>query len=525
MATVVADASPTTRVPLIDRAFVRAWVAACGLHGRAPMSTRRLLAVFSTLAACTAADPAKGEPEALETSAGKFDGAGWVEHGALAFGVDGEGKLGRSTAFHRWTFELGATSDLDLRTAGNGDGAVDTVIYLYRELDGELELVDFDDDGGYGALSRLVGTFDAGRYELVVAGYRRSTKGRFALRTTCTGAGCEGPVPEPDAACLLGASLAAFQADPAFSGIAFSLMFPADVLTTERRAQIEEAGRRVTGQSLSAADVFARADRQEIRYHASERVVSGARYSTIVFDIDGLAQGAIFRGDTIEVVARVQDGVVTDCTLLRAPGGNQLGEDCSADVACGEGLRCTGIPDGGVNGKCGLADALVGEGETCSAMVSCPSDELVCGGLGDDPDAGLCLPVWMRGRFGETEDVFAVPAGGELSRGVVAYGLATVAMEIELYAEIVHPRITQLRVSVVNPSGTRALVWDGAQVAAENPDVDLDEDGFVEIFDRVTGIPGDESANGTWMIEVENADAASAGELTSWSLGITSRWD
>jgi subtilisin-like proprotein convertase family protein len=486
--------------------------------------TRRLLALLSlSIPACDADATAKDEPEALATGDGKFDGGGWTEHGAIGFD-DGAATavLGKSTPFHRWTFELSAAAELDLRTKANGDGAVDTVVYLFQQQGDAWVQVGVDDDSGYGALSRLRGSYDAGSYAVVVSGYRRSTKGRFGLTAGCTGAGCEPAAPEPDASCLLGGTLPELFANAGYPAVEFTLVLPDTTVVPERAAQVQEAGRIVFGESLDVAEVLERVDGQQIRRTVVQRMVSGAHYSILELVVGDHTRGVVFRGDTTTVVAEIDDSIFTGCTLVRAPGGNQLGEDCNAQVACGEGLQCTGIAEQTGNGKCVLADSLQGEGDACTSDQACPSDELLCSGLGHDPQAGLCLPVWMRGVLRD-ENVTAVPAGATQSLTQIAHGLATVAMEIEVFAEINHPRVSSMRVVLTNPSGTEAVVFDGAAQLAENPA--LDDDGFVEISQLVVGIPGDESVNGAWTLAVTNTDASDAGELVGWSVTLSSRWD
>ena len=44
--------------------------------------------------------------------------------------------------------------------------------------------------------------------------------------------------------------------------------------------------------------------------------------------------------------------------------------------------------------------------------------------------------------------------------GLVVYGLATVPMDIEVVVQLDHPRRTDLRLTLVDPNGSEAPLWD-----------------------------------------------------------------
>jgi subtilisin-like proprotein convertase family protein len=80
---------------------------------------------------------------------------------------------------------------------------------------------------------------------------------------------------------------------------------------------------------------------------------------------------------------------------------------------------------------------------------------------------------------------------------------------------ITHPRIADLRVSLINPSSTEAVVFSGERDGTELYLNSLPLRGF----------PGDESANGVWTLKVVDTRRGQTGTIQSFGLTLTSRWD
>lgn len=190
--------------------------------------------------------------------------------------------------------------------------------------------------------------------------------------------------------------------------------------------------------------------------------------------------------------------------------------DCKVKADCDSGLTCTGVPYDGSTpwGRCVASTSAPGEGESCSPSRPC-SGTLLCVGL-ELFGEGSCSPAWMSGSWVDAEGA-ALPdatsaAAGVLERSQVVYGLATVPVEIVVELDIAHARPADLRITLVDPNGVEGLVADGAA-------------GPLPTRALVSGIPGDDSVNGRWTLRVADRASGKTGDLKSWTLQLTSRWD
>ena len=85
---------------------------------------------------------------------------------------------------------------------------------------------------------------------------------------------------------------------------------------------------------------------------------------------------------------------------------------------------------------------------------------------------------------------------------------------IDLY--VAHPRPSDLRITLTNPSDNEVLVFDGAT------------SGTNEIYlsgQALMGFSGDESVNGVWRLRVVDSVSGQAGTIEDFGLEIGSRWD
>lgn len=229
--------------------------------------------------------------------------------------------------------------------------------------------------------------------------------------------------------------------------------------------------------------------------------------------------GKIFVHGKTTVAATINDGDLLGCT---STWGNER-RRCTRNEDCRGGTACYGTSEESALGRCiqPSLDTHDAAGIDCKVTESdfgCPAGSgLVCAGAAIDGE-GLCLPGWMRGRF-ETRDPIAVPdnqpSGAE--QQLLAYGLATVSMDIRLTLHVSHARLADLKVTLANPSGTETVVFEGkaSDVAPE-----LHLDGVA-----VSGIPGDESVNGVWRLKVVDRKKGTSGTLARFGLELTSRWD
>ena len=191
----------------------------------------------------------------------------------------------------------------------------------------------------------------------------------------------------------------------------------------------------------------------------------------------------------------------------------RAGEDCVDAASCEVGLRCFGHPrDGSTElGKCIDVTPIPGEGASCDATTPC-ADGLICAGW-TLWGAGDCNPRWMAGRFGGA--VHSELASGGVSRdSAVVYGLASVPVDIEVQVQLDHERLSDLRVTLFDPNGDSAVLWDRTDELTEW------SRSFV-----TTGISRDDEVNGRWTLQVEDLATGEAGAVRGFTLFVVSRWD
>ena len=215
-----------------------------------------------------------------------------------------------------------------------------------------------------------------------------------------------------------------------------------------------------------------------------------------------------------ELCAQYGDCCPDKQAVCDAPSTN----DCTAEGnECTEPERCVGIPhDGSTDlGKC--IDTTYhpdGEGASCTADTDCNADLVCVGGVawGD----GICSPEWMAGSW--TDDALATIPDNDangVERSVIVYGLATVPVDILVDLSIDHSRASDLRVTLTDPNGVESVVVEeGSQLG----------NGIHGQF-VVGGNPRDDSVNGRWTLRVVDGRNRRVGQLQSWTLSLTSRWD
>ncbi len=483
------------------------------------------LLLLSLAAGCAAEPPGKAAAaeEGLPLD-GKLDSFQKpTDHGVIGFGAlaSQAGKLTKKELHHVWDFSLAGPADVHLFTGAPPADAdadeVDTVMYLYRESDrGWGSWIARNDDANGALWSSVVRSLGAGHYRVLVKGYAASTRGSFGVTIDCDGDGC-GAVPVSE--CLLGDTYNDFRNDPAFQPMRSARLTSAQTLSQLERQQVVIALHQSSHTDVTTAEeAFEAADSNEINLTEVRHVPTGNDFIAFEYGAGDNSYGAVFWSRTVDLAASIHDGDLLECSFLAAPGGVQQGQDCAAFDACATGLTCLGMTGG--HGKCVPTSNPTGEGQPCSSTVACPGTQLVCAGL-TRGDAGMCLPFWLRGSFDDAGP-FAIPDGAAagLTRHVTAYGLATVDMDVEVRATIMHARASQLRVTLENPAGTVVVLFDGATA-----DPSVDEDTYLEIDGGVLGFSGDEQVNGTWTLNVIDSSGGNAGQLSSWHLTVTSRWD
>jgi len=317
--------------------------------------------------------------------------------------------------------------------------------------------------------------------------------------------------------CMLGEGYRSFADAEGLEPVSDAMLTSPAGLTPARAAQLLRAVQVAYTDASTPANAFTHVDSGEINETVRRDAMTGRTFVAYEYGAGDNSYGAFFEGDAVEPVGTIRDGDVYACTALRpAPAPAVAGEDCTRATVCAEGLRCTGIAEEPIVGRCVTTGPVPGEDDSCSASSPCRAG-LVCSGLTRGPE-GICRPEWMRRTF-PSSSAYAIPDNNAtgLGVGVLVYGLATVDTDVEVTVRIAHARSTDLRITLVNAAGTEQLVYDGMTegTALSSP---------FELTRAVSG-SGDESVTGQWFLRVVDRRRGTTGTLERWSLTITSRWD
>lgn len=162
------------------------------------MSSRLAISLLTTslylLPSC-ALDEGKGAEEGTlgeyESKTDSFRNP--TEHGELVFGVPQTATLKKGEEFHAWDFELSDDAEVRLSTILVTVN-LDTVMYLYKFDESAQKFGRYkfknDDASSDTVASELSKSLDAGRYRVVVKGFKSALRGEFKLAADCEGSGC-----------------------------------------------------------------------------------------------------------------------------------------------------------------------------------------------------------------------------------------------------------------------------------------------------------------------------------------------
>lgn len=243
-------------------------------------------------------------------------------------------------------------------------------------------------------------------------------------------------------------------------------------------------------------------------------------------------------GNGRSAVRAAADGdefVATDCgddaEVHATPGGDECpapqlaGDPLACEVAedCEQNWRCMGFPNDGSGqfGRCAnVRGDYPGEYEACDAHADCEDRNMVCAGMTVFPGSAFCIAKYHHGEYRSevAADGRAIPDDDDagLRSTIVVYGLATVPLDLIVTAQVDHPDRSQLRLTLLDPRGDRAVVFDGVRHPAEALDGPM-----IALGD----IPRDDYCNGRWTLEVVDTAAGDAGTLMHWGLEVISNWD
>lgn len=292
-------------------------------------------------------------------------------------------------------------------------------------------------------------------------------------------------------------------------------------LTTLQREQIIAAVKQTAYDDVTTVDeAFEAVD--EGRVHMAELWDASNRKAYTVYEVGAgdNSFGAIFEQGTTNIAAAINDGDFYECK----PTWGEERRRCEADNECRGGSKCHGRSEASPLGRCvaPARDDHPAHTSNCSLDAvdfGCPAGSgLLCAGAALSGE-GLCFPAWMRSRF-EVEPALSIPdnktAGVEAQ--LLAYGLATVDMDVRIDLHVSHPRPQDLRITLTNPADNEVLVFDGTTQTGGRGEVYLSGHAL-------SGFSGDESVNGVWRLKVVDSRSGQTGTLYSFGLEITSRWD
>lgn len=274
-------------------------------------NTRWFLVALALTACTTEALKAPGEEEGAPID-GAFDSSRTVvDHEGMPFGRAVTAELTADEGLHAWAFTLDDAASVALRTESVGGGSwVDTVVYLYREGErGWGRAIAWNDDAPATLFSALSRELMAGRYRVVVKGYRSTSTGPFALVAECSGAGCE-----PDEGCLFGDTYREIQWSTRIVVTSRARWTSAEGLSTLERAQVVLAVHQSSHADVTTAEeAFDRVDQNEINHVELFDAVGARAFVALEYGAGDNSYGAIFAAGTTEVVASIHDGDLLDC--------------------------------------------------------------------------------------------------------------------------------------------------------------------------------------------------------------------
>jgi hypothetical protein len=513
----------------------------------------------------------RGDPLFPDLGDGKADVADRVDlKGALAWEVPVDGEMTEDLEFHGYTLEAraGAVATVEVTQAGSSR-SMDSALFVYgpRSDSGGYgtEAIAFDDDSGWGRLSRLRDLVldEGGTYLVGVGTHDGRGRGRYRLEASCPDGDCapdpstcDGATADAVLACVADA-LATAEAgtmdpitaldlcavdspacrweldDGLYDEMCAFGMWHRDLfrlpwlhITLQREIVSDDGLDALTRDQLIAAvrsagfedvdtvdEALAVVDQNFVnRYEVWD---ASARRAVTVFEFGAgdTSLGQYFARGTTDVLATINDAILEGCAI--SPGAEE--RICRDEADCAGGLTCLGVAAEIGRGLCvDVERETPGEGATCNGEVTgdCPQGSgLVCAGLTREPE-GVCLPLWTRGRFASTapQDIPDDQPDGARAT-VVAYGLSDVDTDVEVLATIHHDRPGDLRVTVIAPSGEEELVFDGPA----DPD-------FLDLHESID-LGGDTPVNGVWTLRVVDDAAGQTGRIETFEVWLGSRAD
>ena len=462
----------------------------------------------------------KGEGAGVPAlSGGKADTSGLiVEKGALELGEAAavEADIAGRGQFHAYEIALPESASIDLEITQKGSTRdLNTTLYVYGPRDDagqwSSEHIAFDDDDGWGPLSRIRGfeAPEAGTYLVLVGTYSGKQNGHYRIRATCANEQCDAQ-PAIASVCAFGAHYNdLFTDDSAMTLISQRRVTSADTITDLERDQIVASVASTYDMVTTISEAFGSVDAGQVNISYLWDASTGKPFVAYEFGAGDNSYGMIAPGDGTQAMARIQDGEITDCRAEWGEGRRL----CSTDAECGAQYQCNGMSTGPK--VCAPRASAPGTGEICATSADCPGQgALVCAGESTGRGS-VCVQSWMKRGFGGElyESIPAGPQGTTIE--LESYGLATVHTDVWLDLSLSTQNPSAVMVTLTNPGGTTTTIApsDGGEYYLR--------DSVMNAF------PGDEDANGVWRLHIVNTDTSGNDYTTLYHFGlkVASRWD
>jgi hypothetical protein len=153
-----------------------------------------LVASLLVCVGCAGEDTGVVRPSFGEGAADGIDSVRF--HGSLVLGTPINGAFTKNNQFDGYLLDVRAGAKVKLEiTHGGSSMSLDTTLFVYGPADaaGDFTADDiaFDNDAGYGKLSKLTHTFEAaGRYAVVIGTKNAKGRGKYRLVPTCLSGEC-----------------------------------------------------------------------------------------------------------------------------------------------------------------------------------------------------------------------------------------------------------------------------------------------------------------------------------------------
>ncbi len=267
---------------------------------------------LATLVGCAPLDTyAAGEQIDLSVESASLQSAA---DKLLVFGMKQPVTLTRSATAQAFTFELSDRASVVLSTHADESGRqVDTVLALYRErAHGWGPVFASNDDYDHARFSNITRELPQGRYRLQVKGFRRASVGSFTLASRCVGKGC----PPLATSCLFGADASELgHRNEVVVSRSDSISAADQVFGELQHQQFLQAVRLAAPEARDVTEALTRVDGGTVQRSWLWDALGSRQFIAYQYTFQQITYGAVFTQNAAELVARVEAGTFTACSV------------------------------------------------------------------------------------------------------------------------------------------------------------------------------------------------------------------